>query len=239
MSTAEQVSKPLVSGERLSREEFLRRWEALPELKFAELLEAVVYVPSPLSLPHGSQDFVVAHWLGDYAQATPGCDGGLNTTWLMLEDASQPDCYLRVLPEYGGQSAEQRGLGSGAPELIVEVAVSSSARDLSPKLRLYRAAGVREYITVLVQESRVIWRWLVAGEWSIVEPGPDGVLRSIVFPGLWLDPAALLRKDLPRLTEVLKQGLQSPEHRQFVPACKQEIIAPCLRWHSPGTHPGP
>src|SRR5437870_1661176 len=123
MSTAEQVSRPLVSGEKLTREEFLRRWEALPELKFAELLEGVVYIPSPLSASHSSEDFVVAHWLGDYTQETPGCEGGLNATWLMQEDAPQPDCHLRILPEYGGQSAEEGGLYSGAPELIVEIVV--------------------------------------------------------------------------------------------------------------------
>ncbi len=216
MSAAEQVSHPLVGGERLSREEFLRRWEALPELKFAELLEGVVYLPSPLSLLHGTHDFAVANWLGDYAQATPGCEGGLSTTWLMLEDAPQPDCFLRILPEYGGQSGEERRLAKGAPELIVEIAVSSSARDLGPKLRLYRTGGVREYITVLVEESRVVWRRLVAGEWLILEPGADGVLRSVVFPGLWLDPAALLGRDLPRVAEVLKQGLESADHRRFL-----------------------
>ena len=38
MSIAERISQPLVSGEKLSRDEFLRRWEALPNLKMAELL---------------------------------------------------------------------------------------------------------------------------------------------------------------------------------------------------------
>jgi hypothetical protein len=47
-------------------------------------------------------------------------------------------------------------------------------------------------------------------------PGPDGIYRSEVFPGLWLDPAALLRHDGPRVLEVLRQGLATPEHGAFV-----------------------
>jgi Uma2 family endonuclease len=216
MSTAEQISQPLVSGEKLSREEFLRRWEALPHVKFAELLEGEVYVPSPLLLAHGTQDNAAGLWLGYYAGFTPGCEAANQVTWLMLRDAPQPDCCLFIKPEYGGQSGVEGGYGSGAPELIVEVAVSSAARDLGPKLRLYRQAGVQEYINVLVTESRVIWRRLAAGKWVEVQPDADGLLRSVIFRGLWLDPAALLRKDIPRLTEVLRQGLDSPEHRRFV-----------------------
>jgi len=213
MSTAEKLSEPLASGERLSRDEFLRRWEALPELKFAELLEGVVYMPSPVTLSHGDRDNLVHWWLGHYAASTPGCKASSNVTWLMLEDAPQPDCTLRILPECGGQSSAQRGYGRGAPELIVEVALSSASRDLGPKLRLYRAAGVREYITVLVEQAQVTWRRLVSGSYRVLEPDPDGILRSAVFPGLWLDPAALLREENPRLLEVLTQGLQSPEHQ--------------------------
>jgi hypothetical protein len=44
----------LVTGERLTREEFLRRWEELPDLKNAELIDGVVHVPSPVSRDHGS-----------------------------------------------------------------------------------------------------------------------------------------------------------------------------------------
>jgi Uma2 family endonuclease len=216
MSTAEQISQPLVSGEKLSREEFLRRWEALPDVKFAELLEGVVYMPSPLTRTHGSKDNAATFWLAYYAGFTPGCDATNQETWLMLRDAPQPDCCLFIKPEYGGQSSVERGYGSGAPELIVEVAVSSAARDLGPKLRLYLQAGVQEYINVLVKESRVVWRRLAGGKWVELQPDADGLLRSVIFPGLWLDPAALLRKDIPRLTEVLRQGLASPEHRRLV-----------------------
>jgi len=103
----------LVTGERLTVEEFLRRWEELPELKNAELIDGVVYAPSPVSLDHGSLDFSIHWWLAHYAQATPGCKGGSNSTWLMLGSAPQPDAFLRILPSRGGQS---RNEGNLAPE---------------------------------------------------------------------------------------------------------------------------
>ena len=137
---------PLVTGEKLTREEFLRRWEVLPELKHAELIGGVVYVPSPLSLAHSSHHSLANLWLGHYAAFTPGCGGGLEATWLMLTDAPQPDVHLRILPESGGQSRVEGAYAEGAPELIVEISLSRASHDLGPKLDLYRRAGVREYI---------------------------------------------------------------------------------------------
>ncbi|MDQ6665069.1 MAG: Uma2 family endonuclease, partial [Acidobacteriota bacterium] len=85
-----------------------------------------------------------------------------------------------------------------------------------PKLDLYRTAGVREYIAVLIEESKVIWRGMTGGVESFIEPDRNGILRSLAFPGLWLDPDALLEQDLPRMLRVLDEGLRSPEHEKFV-----------------------
>ena len=104
----------------------------------------------------------------------------------------------------------------GAPELVAEVSLSSASVDLGPKLNLYRAAGVLEYISALVEPPQVIWRELIDGDYIVIEPDADGFLRSRVFPGLWLDPQTLLSENTPRLLEVLNQGLQSPEHEAFV-----------------------
>jgi hypothetical protein len=48
-----------------------------------------------------------------------------------------------------------------------------------------------------------------------LRPGPDGIYRSKVFPGLWLDAEAIFSEDLDRLIEVLEQGLATPEHAAF------------------------
>ena len=216
MSTV--VTQPLVAGQRLKRDEFLRRWEAMPDVKLAELIGGIVYMPSPISLIHADHDGLVIGWLSNYAARTPGCAGCSATTWLMLEDAPQPDAALRILPEYGGQSRVEGAYAAGAPELVAEVCLSSASYDLGPKLALYRAAGVREYVALILGESRVLWLRLVDGSYVHLEPGPDGLLRSVIFPGLWLDPHALVVLDGAGVLDTLDQGLKSPEHDEFVRA---------------------
>jgi Uma2 family endonuclease len=206
----------LVTGQRMGVEEFLRRWEKLPDLKNAELLEGVVYVSSPLSLEHGSLDALVILWLGYYAQATPGCQCGSNSTWRMLDNAPQPDSYLRVSPAHGGQSGEAGPYGAGAPELVVEICVTSADVDFGPKLRLYQKAGVREYITIEPSEKRIVWRVLEAGAYIPQELPADGILRSRIFPGLWLDVAAFWAGDGARMLAALNAGLATEDHQRFV-----------------------
>ena len=216
MSTVEQEVPLLVAGQRLTRDEFLRRWDAMPKLKYAELIGGVVYMPSPLSRDHGVPDLRIAGLLSYYAAFTPGCEAGCNTTWLMQEDSPQPDTYLRVLPEHGGQSETPGLYPQGAPEFLAETCLSSAARDLHEKYDLYQAAGVREYLAFLVQEQEVRWHRLVSGVFQVAAADADGVLRSAVFPGLWLDPQALLAGDMARVFTVLTQGLNTPEHAAFV-----------------------
>jgi len=216
MSTVEQKVLPLYPGQRLTRDEFLRRWEAMPQLKFAELIGGIVYMPSPLSTEHGDTDFNVATWLGTYAVLTPVCRGNDNSTWLMLEDSPQPDKSLRILTEYGGHSRPQGKYLSGAPEFLSEVSLTSESYDLNEKLNLYQAAGVDEYLAVLLESREIRWRRLVDGVYELMPASADGVLRSQVFPGLWLQPAALLAGDMALVLATLQQGLQSPEHAAFV-----------------------
>jgi hypothetical protein len=207
----------LVAGDKLTRDEFMRRWDAMPHLKRAELIGGIVYMPSPLSRPHGDFDSSLGGWLWVYSAATPGCEAGGNATWLMTkEDSPQPDCDLRILPEYGGQSRMEGDYSAGAPELLAEVCLSSTSYDLNQKYDLYEKAGVQEYVAVLLREREVRWHRLIDSKFQVMTPGNDGILRSAVFPGLWLDPAALLAKDKQRILAVLQQGLQSPEHAAFV-----------------------
>jgi Uma2 family endonuclease len=206
----------LVTGERLTVEEFLRRWEELPDLKNAELIDGVVYVSSPVSLNHGSLDILIHWWLAHYAHATPGCKGGSNSTWLMSGSAPQPDAYLRILPSHGGQSGNEGPLGAGAPELAVEICVTSTEVDFGPKLALYQLAGVWEYITVEQFGQRMIWRVLENGAYVAQTLPADGIVRSRVFPGLWLDLAAFWADDGAKMLAVLNAGLASQDHRDFV-----------------------
>lgn len=173
-------------------------------------------MPSPVSYAHGRLDNRISLWLGYYAQATAGCQAGSNTTWLMAGSVPQPDVYLRIAPEYGGQSSIERSFGAGAPELAVEICVTSTQLDLGPKLALYQRAGVREYITVELFGERLIWRVLENGVYVAQSVPSDGILKSQVFPGLWLDLAAFWADDGAKMLAVLNQGLASEQHRQFV-----------------------
>ncbi|HKI38062.1 MAG TPA: Uma2 family endonuclease [Gemmataceae bacterium] len=211
MATVEQEVPELVRGDYMSRDEFLRRWEAMPHVKRAELIRGVVYMPSPLSLEHGDVDSHVEGWLAVYAAFTSGCRASNNATWLMgQDDASQPDTSLRILPEYGGQSRTEGRYAAGAPEFLAEVCLSSTAYDLHQKLEVYQEAGVQEYLAVLMREREVRWHRLANGRFEVVPAPADGVYRSVAFPGLWLDAAALLRGDLARVLAVLNEGINSP-----------------------------
>jgi Uma2 family endonuclease len=99
--------------------------------------------------------------------------------------------------------------------LVIEVSSSSVSYDLGNKLKVYRRNGVREYVVWRVRDRQIDWFVLRGGCFEPLTPAADGTLRSTVFPGLWLDPAALLRGDLATVLAVLQQGLNSPEHAEF------------------------
>jgi Uma2 family endonuclease len=210
---------PLESGDRLTSAEFERRYAAMPHLKKAELIEGVVYVPSPVRQRwHGRPHGHLITWLGQYEAGTPGVEMGDNSTVrLDLDNEPQPDALLLIAPERGGQTRiDADGYIAGAPEFIAEVASSSASYDLHAKLHAYRRNGVREYLVWRVLEQEIDWFILRAGQFERLPLGPDGVLRSEVFAGLWLDPAALVRSDLSGVLAVVQQGMLSPEHAAFV-----------------------
>jgi Uma2 family endonuclease len=209
------IPPPLCDGDRMSRDEFLRRWELLPSLKHAQLLDGIVYRASPVSTNHSSLHANFVIWLGTYMARTPGLETLTDGTTLMGNDAPQPDIALRILPSFGGQSRDEGPYLADAPELIVEVAASSRARDLGPKSQLYLKSGVRESVTALVEEERILWREVDGYGWRDITADGAGILRSRVFPGLWLDEAAMWRRDLAQVLDVLGQGMASAEHVGF------------------------
>jgi Uma2 family endonuclease len=214
---AHTLPPPLRDGDRLTSDEFMRRWEAMPDLKHAELLDGIVFMASPVSQTHSIFGIALSHWLATYEDHTPGCEVGAEATWLMgPRNVPQPDLTLRLLPEIGGQSRVEGDYAVGAPELIVEVAVSSRARDLGVKPKVYERMGVREYLVAIAGAKQFSWSVLTERGYEPLEPDSDGILRSRCFPGLWLDPAALWSRDRKRLLTILQQGSASPGHTGFV-----------------------
>jgi Uma2 family endonuclease len=209
----------LENGAHLSAAEFLRRYEAMPEVKKAELVNGIVYMASPVRYEqHAEPDSLMQTWLGNYAIATPGVKSATNsTTRLGPDDVPQPDALLRIIPERGGQTRlDEKGYLLGAPELVVEIAASTSSLDAREKHASYRRAGAREYLLWRTVDEGIDWWAFEDDEYRLLPAGADGVVRSRVFPGLWLDTVALMAGDGPRLMAKLQEGLQSPEHAAFV-----------------------
>src|SRR4051794_11753704 len=174
-------------------------------------------MPSRVDMDHSVMENHVSGWLGVYKAYTAGCQAGNNMTWLMLEEESpQPDVSLWILPECGGQATSMEPYASGAPELVAEVCTSNTGYDLHQKLEVYQEAGVQEYLAVLMWEREVRWHRLSDRRFKVVPAPTDGIYRSALFPGLWLDAAAQLAGDLARVLAVLQHGIKSPEHDAFV-----------------------
>jgi Uma2 family endonuclease len=210
---------PIESGDRLNRYQFEGRYNAMPHLRKAELIEGVVYVPAARGFrshaqPHGN----LIGWLGNYKVATPGIELGIEpTVRLDLDNEPQPDVVLLIEEQAGGQARlSEDDYIEGAPELVAEIAASSAAIDLGDKKRAYRRNGIREYIVLHVFEQKLDLFYLQEGEYVPLPVGEDGVIRSQVFPGLWLAADDLLSGNMGRVLAVLQEGLGSPEHTAFV-----------------------
>jgi Uma2 family endonuclease len=174
-------------------------------------------MPSPASDRHSEVHRAAVGWTCSYESRTPGIKGGLKGSIALDELAEvQPDTYLRIKPEHGGQTYKLGNIIGGCPELVVEVASSSRAIDLGPKLADYERCGALEYVVLAVNPDEVYWHVRDGDRLVRVPPDPDGIYRSRVFPGLWLDPAALFAYDLPAIIATVDRGLASPEHADFV-----------------------
>jgi Uma2 family endonuclease len=223
MSTSLKLP-PLESGDRLTRHEFERRYQTMSHIKKAELIEGVVYVASPVRIKnHGRPHGQIVGWVLMYSAATPGVDIADNATVrLDADNEPQPDVLLRIEPEQGGNSRiSDDDYVEGAPELIVEIAASSASYDLKDKLNAYRRNGVQEYIVWQIYENRLDWFKLEQGRYVLLEPDADGIIRSQIFPGLWLAVPALREGKIAEVLAVLQQGLQTQEHQAFVEKLSQ------------------
>ena len=213
----------LENGSTMDQKTFHALYLKTPEGFKAELIGGVVYVmSSPVSLRHGKHHSRLMRWLCTYTDDTVGTEVGDNTTNVLGEESEpQPDAFLIIEPEWGGQTTiDKKEMVHGAPELVAEVAVTSAAIDLKAKKADYERAGVKEYIVVLVESETIRWFVRTGGGFAEHLPDSDGIIRSIVFPGLWLEPHAFFERPTRRLFHILDSGLASPEHAAFVAELK-------------------
>jgi len=213
----------LVNGDRLDQKTFHDVYESMPENCRAELIGGVVYMASPMKVPHGKTGPLVSAWLGEYEAATPGTEVLLGATAILGPlSEPEPDHCLRVLPEFGGASrTNSDGYLEGPPELIVEVSHSTVAIDLHAKKDDYEIAGVKEYLVLALKSRQAFWFQRRRGKFRLLRADGDGIVRSRVFPGLRLDATAIFAFNRAALLSSLRQGLSSPEHARF----KAELIS--------------
>jgi Uma2 family endonuclease len=214
----EAGTPPLENGDRLTRLEFEKRYDAMPQLRKAELIEGVVYMPSPVRVKnHGRPHGQIMSWVGVYCAATPGIEFADNATLRLDPDNEpQPDVALWLPEAVGGRARiSEDDYLEGAPEMVVEVASSSAAYDLHDKLNVYRRNGVEEYVVWRVYDRQIDWFALEAGHYTRIAADADGMLGSRTFPGLRLCVPALLSGDLALVLAELQIGLASQEHTAF------------------------
>lgn len=225
---------PLRDGDRLARAEFLRRYAASKDVLRAELLGGVVYVnarrvrrngkeaavPPIAGGHHGLPQSRVHFWLEHYALHTPGVEASAPTSLhLPTEDSlPEPDALLFVLPECGGRAGvRDDDYVHGSPDLVVEVANTTGGRDAGLKADIYAADGVPEYLVWRTQEQAVEWYRLTRRrKYAPLAADAAGIVRSLAFPGLWLDVPALVALDRAMVFATAQQGIASPEHAAFV-----------------------
>jgi Uma2 family endonuclease len=218
MSTVERPAvAPLVAGQRLKQREFHELYEAMPPGIRAELIGGVVHMPSPVGDRHGDFCYLAITWLGTYSARTPGIKGGTESS-IAIDDREelQPDVHLRISPEAGGRTHKQGNMIGGCPEFVLEVANSSKSIDLGLKLLAYERAGALTYIVFAIDPDEIFWHVREGNRLIRINPDPDGIYRSKSFPGLWLDPIALLAEDAPAVLATLERGLATEAHANFV-----------------------
>lgn len=219
------ITPPLQNGDRLTRAEFERRYDATPGLKKAELIEGVVYMPPPVSHKyHAAPHVDLLYWLSSYRFATPGVLAGDNASLrLDLDNMPQPDAYLLIDPQRQGQARiDEEGYVQGAPELIGEIAATTASYDLHAKLNVYRRHGVREYIVWRTLDGEIDYFVLREGRYDRLVADDKGVWKSACFPGLWLDGKSLAAGNLAAVLDVLNQGIAGRDHGEFVTRLNQK-----------------
>ena len=183
----------------------------------AELIGGVVVMPSPVGKRHYVTSANAVGWLRNYRMKTQGIELADNGS-TALDDYGevQPDAFLRILPERGGQTSDHGKIIRGAPELIIEVAGTSKTTDLGLKLADYERAGALEVVVLAIDPDEVHWHVRREGRLVRMPPDFDGLYRSKVFPGLWLDLDAFFADDGLAIMATLERGLASDEHAAFI-----------------------
>ncbi|TAE58850.1 MAG: Uma2 family endonuclease [Nostocales cyanobacterium] len=197
----------LENGDRLDRAEFERRYTATPNVKKAELIEGIVHVASPLRFtPHAKPHGNIVTWLGVYKSYTSNIEMGVEPT-VRLDNDNEPQPDVVLFRVGGNAQVDDDGYITGAPELIVEIAASTVSYDVHDKKRVYQRNGVKEYIVWRTFDQEIDWFVLADSKYVDNKPDAEGIIKSVEFPGLWLNVRALLGGDMQQVLRTLNEGI--------------------------------
>jgi len=223
-TSAKRTSKPasgkkqplLWEGQRLDRETFHRLYSDSPELKRVQLIEGIVYMPSPMRfVQHAHPEVSFTTWLTYFASFTPGVNsGGQATLKIDGKNEYQPDGMLFY--DKGQLIIDNDGYLVGVPELVVEVSASTISVDSNEKYLVYQKYGVKEYLLWNTEAKKITWYGRSGSKFVPMKPNREGIIKSKAFPGLWLNVAAMLKGNLKLVLKTLQEGLSSKEHQKFV-----------------------
>lgn len=216
---------PFEDGDVMDQPTFHALYLETPKGFRAELIEGIVHMASPVGMRHGKPHSVLGAWLECYSAETDGTEAFIDITAIMPGDNEpQPDVSLIVSPEAGGQtSVSEDDYLTGSPELAVEISHTSALVDLHAKKQMYEKHGVREYIVVETKRRAVHWFMRRDGIFVAIKPSSDGLLKSRVFPGLWLAPDAVFERSAKKLLASLQLGLATPEHTKFAAKLQSKL----------------
>jgi Uma2 family endonuclease len=187
----------------MTRQEFHAAYANYEGLARVELIEGVVYLPSPISLAgHARPQSLVLFWLNAFAAAQPAVEA-VGPASVLLDDQNEPEPDAMLLRTTPGWLNEE-GFLVKIPELAVEIANSSRSRDLHQKLRAYERNGIAEYVVWRVSDGEIDWFELREGRYVKRAADASGMIESREFPGLVMDVPAMLAMDRAKVLAALK-----------------------------------
>lgn len=228
-TSAKRSTKPIRNGKlpllydglRLDRVTFHRLYEASPELKRVQLIEGIVHMPSPMRfVQHANPQTCINGWLFCYVTQTPGVNTGGSAT-LKIDDENEFEPDGMLFYDNGQLIIADDGYLEGVPELAVEVTASTFTIDSKEKFRVYEKHGVKEYLLWNTEAGTITWYARHKDKFVPMKSNRAGILKSKIFPGLWLEVAAMREGDMTQVMKTLYEGLASAPHRQYVKRFKK------------------
>lgn len=202
MSAAKHLAPALENGAVMSREEFHRLYAECEGYERVELIEGVVFMPSPVRFEsHDRQASLLRGWLFTYSTLHEGVESGNEATLILGDSEVQPDAFLL---RAGSVPVDDDGYLTGAPQLVAEVAASTASRDLHSKRDLYERNGVGEYVVWRTLDGAIDWFVLRDGVYVAKSRDAAGRIESEQFPGLVMDVRAMLAMDRTAVLAALK-----------------------------------